>query len=88
MIRIDSEQSASASHLEDLDKAVARLTAQLKQVTKTTAALEQTAKSREEVTDSQDSGLRRVGPDFVPDSCKVCQESQKRLDALEESMKM
>jgi len=88
VIRIDSEQSASASHLEDLDKTVARLTAQLKQVTKTTAALEHTAKSQEGGTDSQDGGQRSGGPAFVPDSCKACQVSQKRLDALEEAMKL
>jgi hypothetical protein len=81
--------------MEDLDKSIARVNAQLKHITKTTAALEAIEmKNRESVVAattaaaalSKESKAVVRHADFIPESCKACEVSQKRLVELEESV--
>ena len=79
VIRIDGEQLATTSHMEDMDKLVAKLGAQLKHVTKTTAALEHASKIKKEDKEN----TVNMSKAFVPDTCKACEQSNTRLVALE-----
>lgn len=92
VIRIDSEQAASASHMENLDKQIAKLSAQLKHATKTLAALEHSEMKNREAANKQKEqekenkeNTMHEGKGFVPDTCKACERCGTRLEALEET---
>lgn len=101
MIRIDSEQSANTSHTEDLDKQVAKISAQLKHVMKTTATLEHASKAIKKENKENNIGVitgagssanavnakkEDVSTSVIPDTCKACEQSQSRFVALEETI--
>jgi hypothetical protein len=88
VIRIDGEQSDTASHAEELDKHVGRVNAQLKRITKTTAALENSDKKHREMIAASLSLKEEKDKDAtaVPATCMACEASLTRFKVLEDSV--